>query len=198
MGVLVAVIAALPAYLALFANGSKSRSSHLSNRAGASATPHTGQIVASSRGVLVADVTQGSQFRDPLRAEPCDELEYRARLYNPGPSSLTNVRIAADINTITRYTRMIPTIVVYTPNGIIDETAFQPRVIVPVAQTQEYVTQSTQILDSAGHVVRTSAGKQLADGIAADAYGISIGSVDVGVTEYVAFRTRLSCYRDRS
>lgn len=164
----------------------------------ASEKPHTGQIVASSRGVLLADVTQDSEFLNPLRAEPCDELEYRARLYNPGPGSLTNVRIAADINTITRYTRMIPTIVVYTPDGMIPETAFQPRIVVPVAQTQEYVVQSTQILDSAGHVVRTSAGKQLADEIAASDYGISIGSVDVGVTEYIAFRTRLSCYRNQS
>jgi len=109
--------------------------------------------------VLITDLTQGSQFRDPLRADPCDELEYRARLYNPGPGNLTNVRVAADINTIRRYTTMIPTIVVYTPDGAISKTASKPRIVVPVAQTQEYVVESTQILDSAGRVVRTSAGK---------------------------------------
>src|SRR6185312_2701525 len=196
-GVLVAVVAAVPAYLALFADGSKSSPSPKPPVA-AVARGHTGQIVANKHGVLIADLTRGSQFHDPLRASPCDELEYRARLYNPGPGNLTLVRVAADINTIRRYTTMIPTIVVYTPDGAISETAFQSRIVVPVAQTQEYVAESTQILDNAGRVARTSAGKQLADGVTASGNGISIGTVNVGVTEYFAFRTRLSCYRSGS
>jgi hypothetical protein len=194
--VLVAVIAAIPAYFTLFAGGSKP--STPSKRTVAGMREHTSQIAASKHDVLIADVTRDSPFHNPLRAAPCDELEYRVRLYNPGPGGLTNVRITAEINTLTRYTRMTPTIVVYTPEGSIAATAFQPKIVVPVAQTQEYVAESTQILDSAGRVVRTSAGKQLADGTTDSGYGISIGSVGVGVTEYFAFRTRLSCYRKRS
>ena len=103
------------------------------------------------------------------------------------------MRIAASINTITRYSHIVPTITVYTPNGAITEVSFQATIDLPTAQTQAFVPYSTQMLNSAGQVIKSSVEKSLEDGITASGYGINIGAVDVGVTEYILFRTELSC-----
>ncbi len=52
------------------------------------------------------------------------------------------------------------------------------------------------MLNSAGQVIKSSTEKSLEDGITASGYGINIGAVDVGVTEYILFRTELSCQSD--
>ncbi len=156
-------------------------------------TPGTGQIVAGNHNLVIADLTRRSSFQNHQRAQACDLLQYRVRIYNPGPGDLSNVRISASVNTITRYSHIVPTITVYTPNGAITEVSFQATIDLPTAQTQAFVPYSTQMLNSAGQVIKSSAEKSLEDGITASGYGINIGAVDVGVTEYILFRTELSC-----
>jgi len=150
----------------------------------------TGQIQSAAR---VADVTRGRWFSDHLHAAPCDVLLYRIMVYNPGVADLHHVRVAASINTITPYSEIIPTVVVYAPGGDPSQRAIQPRIYLPRARTQSYVTGSTEMLNSGGHVVLRSARRQVPDEITATGNGIDIGSVDVGITEFVQFRTKLSC-----
>jgi hypothetical protein len=147
-----------------------------------------GQIVAGNHNYTIANVTKGTGFANPQSADACDVLEYRLRLYNPGPSSLSNVKMEASINTMTPYTSANSTATVYTPDGQTKLVAFQAVVNISTAQTQSYQAGTTQLLDSAGNVIQT-----LPDGITMGAGGISLGNIGDSVTEYVKFRTQLKC-----
>jgi hypothetical protein len=114
-------------------------------------------------------------------------------VYDPGPSDLHHVWVAASINTITSYKKIVPTLTIYTPDGDPRDVNIQPVIILARARTQSYIVHSTEILNSAGAVVRTSANGQLSDAITATGNGIPIGDVDLGVTEFIDFRTKLSC-----
>ena len=114
-------------------------------------------------------------------------------MYNPGSSDLHHVWVAASINNLSAYKKIIPTLTVYTPDGVQPEVSIQPVIILPQARTQTYIVHSTEMLNSAGIVMRTSASGQLSDAVTATENGIEIGNVDVGVTEFIDFRTKLSC-----
>jgi hypothetical protein len=154
------------------------------------ATHSPGQAEAAAE---IADLTHGRRFSATLYARPCDILLYRIRVYNPGSSDLHHVWVAASINTLSAYKKIIPTLTVYTPDGSQPEVSIQPVIILPQARTQTYIVHSTEMLNSAGVVVRTSASGQLSDAVTATENGIQIGNVDVGVTEFIDFRTKLSC-----
>jgi hypothetical protein len=141
----------------------------------------------------VANITRQLGFRRAQIARPCDFLEYRTLLYNPGMRNLANVRIATSINTMTPYTRIIPTVTVYAPDANPNEESSQPTISLPTAETQAYVAGTTKLVNNAGVILRSSKIRTLADGITASGYGIPIGALDVGITEYVQFETHVSC-----
>ncbi len=150
-------------------------------------TTSTGPLPTSSRhfpgqaevAVEIVDLTRGRRFGSKLDARPCDVLLYRIRVYNPGPSDLHHVWVAGSINTLTPYRKIIPTLTIYTPDGIQPDVSIQPVINLPQARTQTYIAHSTEILNSAGAVVRTSAHEQLSDAITATGNGIPIGDVDL-------------------
>lgn len=156
-------------------------------------TSFPGQIVSGNHNLTIADLTSRSNFQTDQRASACHRLQYRVRIYNPGPSSVSDLRVAAGINTITPYRHIAPTVTASASDAQNGSVAFQASIKLPTPQTQAYVAGSTQILNSAGHVVKSSRAGALADGITATGRGIDIGTVDVGVTEYVEFQTMLSC-----
>jgi hypothetical protein len=140
-----------------------SHASSVSKRRGLPGSPSTsstsarafpGQIEGGNSNLGFADLTRRAQFANPQHAKPCDVLEYRVLIYNPGPGNLSNVRIAAYINTITPYRKIEPTVVVYTPNGANDMVAFQGTIDLPTAETEAYVARSTQMVNSAGSMHR--------------------------------------------
>lgn len=195
-GVVVAAIAAVPVYVVFLTPGRESAivSAARERDAGGRLSPkikHRSQI-GGGQIALMADLTHPGRFQNPLRAQPCDALAYRVRLYNPGPATVHNVRVAASINTITSYSRMIATFVAYAPDGSVADVAAQPWVISHTPVTQAYVAGSTRTRDSAGRVVATSRSGALADTITATTYGIPVGNLGIGVTEYVEFETKLS------
>ncbi len=152
-----------------------------------------GQVIGGNQNLLIANLSRGSGFRNRQHARPCDLLEYRLRLYNPGPGDLAALRVSATINTLTPYRRIVPTVTAYGSRGLAYEPSYQAVIHLPTAQTQSYVTGSTRLLDSAGQVTKKSAAGDLSDVVTAGARGVLIGGLGAGVTEYTTFRTRLSC-----
>jgi hypothetical protein len=147
-----------------------------------------GQIAGGNQNYKIANVTKGSGFANPQSADACDVLQYRLRLYNPGPSSLNNVKMEASINTMTPYTSANSTATIFTPDGQTKEVAFQAVVNISTAQTQSYQAGTTKLLDSAGNVIQN-----LPDGVTMGAGGINLGNIGDSVTEYVEFNTQLKC-----
>jgi hypothetical protein len=161
--------------------------------AGSANAAAPGQIVGGNQNYKIANVTKGSDFANPQSADACDVLEYRLRLYNPGPSPLNDVKVEASINTMTKYTAANSTATVYTADGETKLVAFQATVNISTPQTQSYVAGSTQLLDSAGNVIKSSSAGTLADTITMGGGGINVGTVGDSVTEYLKFKTQLSC-----
>lgn len=152
-----------------------------------------GQIDGGNHNYAVSNTTDGAPFRNTARAEPCDVLTYRLKVYNPGPDPVTHVAIAMSLNTITPYRKWVSTAVAHTPDGINGMVAFQSKVRISAARTQRYMPGTTALMNSAGHVVATSANGQLSDAITATARGIDIGRVDRGVTMFVLMRSKVAC-----
>jgi hypothetical protein len=153
----------------------------------------TGQIVTGNQNYKIANLTQGTDFANPQSAVACDTLEYRLRLYNPGPSGLSTVKVEAGINTMTKYTSYVSTATAYTPDGAVPSSSFEATLNISTAQTQSYVAGSTKLLDSAGNVLKSSANGSLADTVTMGGGGINVGSIGESVTEYLEFQTKLSC-----
>jgi hypothetical protein len=154
----------------------------------------TGQIVAGNNRYQIADLTKGTGFANTQSAQACDTLQYRLSLYNPGPDALGVVKVEAGINTMTPYTTYVSTATAYTPDGAIPSTSFEATLNISTPQTQSYVANSTQLLDSAGHVINSSAaGGTLADTITLGGGGINIGGIGESVTKFLQFQTKLSC-----
>jgi hypothetical protein len=155
----------------------------------------SGQIVSSKGAYLIANITRHTLYANAQTAASCQTLAYRVELYNPGPSDVSGVRVAAYINTVTPHRTFVSTIVAYTPASDVPSTAFQAKLHFGTLETQAYVPRTTQLLNSAGRSIASSGSRQLSDGITLGGRGIPIGTVGEGVTEYVAFRTRVSCRR---
>ncbi len=203
-----AALALIPSYFT-WLGGSESPAAHSTGRSrehpSASSSASTNPFASSTRpgpnsgqiegGAIarIADITRGTGFSSALRARPCDVLLYRIRLYNPGSADLHHVRVAGSINPITPYKVIIPTIAVYAPDGDPQQVFIQPRIFLPKARTQSYVAGSTVMLNSTGAVVRRSATRQLSDAITTTGNGIDVGSVDVGITEFIDFRAKVNC-----
>ena len=160
-------------------------------------TAVSGQIVGGDQALRFADLTRRTQFANPQHARACDVVEYRVGLYNSGPSNLSDARVAGAINTITPYRTIEPTVSVYTPDGINGLTAFQGKIYLAAARTETHIAGSTQLVNSAGRVVKRSSAGQLEDRITATGRGIPIGAVTVGTTEYIQFRARVNCGASR-
>jgi HKD family nuclease len=152
-----------------------------------------GQIVGGNQNYTIANITKGTDFANPQTADACNILEYRIRLYNPGPSPLSSVKVEATINTMTKYSAATSTATIYAPDAQNPEVAMNATVNISTPQTQSYVAHSTQLLDSAGHVIKSSTNGTLADSVTMGGGGIELGSLGDSVTEYLKFRTQISC-----
>jgi len=147
-----------------------------------------GQVVGGDNNYQIQDLTSKSGYANTQSAAACDELQYRLKLYNPGPSTVTNVKVEAGINSVTPYTHYVSTATAYVPDGDPNQVSYRATLNISTAQTQSYEAGTTQLLNSAGSVIKT-----LPDGVTAGAGGISIGNIGESVTEYVTFKTKISC-----
>jgi PKD repeat protein len=152
-----------------------------------------GQIEGGNSNYQISNVTQVSGFANTQSAGVCDILQYRLHLYNPGPGSINDVKVEANINTITPYTTYNSVATAYTPDGLTPQTSFEATLNLSSAQTQSYIADSTELLNSAGNVISRSANGTLADTITDGAGGIDIGSLGESVDEYLEFQAKVNC-----
>ncbi len=135
----------------------------------------------------VEDLTTNSGFANPVSANACDTLEYRARLYNPGSATLNSVNVQALISNEKSATNT-STLDASAPNADPASTYAFAKVNLSSAQTLSYVSGSTQLLDQNDNPVRS-----LPDGITISGTGVGIGNLGPSVIEFVQFKVKVSC-----
>lgn len=133
------------------------------------------------------NLTKNSAFSDPAQADQCETVQYKARFHNPGPGVVNNVNVRATLPT-TAATTQVSTMTVTGENmqpATISDTA---TLNISSSQKINYVTGSTELLDTNNNVVRN-----LPDGITGS--GINIGNVGVSLNEikFVQFKVKIDC-----
>ena len=136
----------------------------------------------------VKNITQNRDFSDPQTAKACDTLQYKVRIHNPGPGALSQVNVKATLpsNAATSNTS---TVTVSSQSA--DPSSTSDNAVVNFtsgAQSETYVSGSTQLLDANGNVIQN-----LSDGITAG--GVNIGNVGVSIEQkrFVQFKAQVNC-----
>ncbi|HEX5797619.1 MAG TPA: hypothetical protein VFX86_04500 [Candidatus Saccharimonadales bacterium] len=136
----------------------------------------------------VKNVTQGTEFMDPVSADKCDELQYKVRIHNPGPTEVaTNVTVQAAFPTAAS-TKNISLVTIKADNIQPTSASDSATVNISTPQKVSYVTGSTQLLDANSNFI-----KNLPDAITGA--GVNIGNVGVSINEkrFVQFKAKIDC-----
>lgn len=135
----------------------------------------------------IKNLTKNVDFTDPASADACNELMYKVRIHNPGPSPITEVKVKATVvsGVATSHTS---TVTVSSPTAMPTTTEDTATVNLSSAQSLTYVSGSTQLLDTNNNFI-----SNLPDGITNS--GVNIGTVGVSVGEkrFVQFKVKVSC-----
>ena len=136
----------------------------------------------------VKNITNNGAFADTITAACNDTVQFRVRIHNTGPNTLTNVKVSATLNG-TNSTSHGSQISLSADNNL-DNMVVTANAGVNTNQatTATFVSGSTQLLNNSGSVL-----KNLPDGILSG--GLNIGSVGplTSDTEVVQFNANLSC-----
>lgn len=135
----------------------------------------------------IKNVTKNSDFVDPASADACNELQYRVRIHNPGPSTISNVNVKATL-AAGAATRHVSTVTVSASDADPASTSDGASVNLSSSQSLSYVAGSTQLLGANGEFMQT-----LPDSITTS--GVNIGSVGVSIDKkrFVQFKVKVSC-----
>ncbi|HEY5550140.1 MAG TPA: hypothetical protein VIK37_03015 [Candidatus Saccharimonadales bacterium] len=136
----------------------------------------------------IKNLTKNADFADPASADACNELQYRVRIHNPGPSPINSVSVKATLpgGESTTHTS---TVTVSAVDSMPASTSDSATVQLSSSQSLSYQNGSTQLLDSNGAVI-----KGLPDGITQGG-GVNIGTVGVSIDQkrFVQFKAKVSC-----
>jgi uncharacterized repeat protein (TIGR01451 family)/LPXTG-motif cell wall-anchored protein len=141
----------------------------------------------------VKNVTSNSAFADNITAACGDTVEYRVRIHNGGPETLTNVKVAATLQTAAGTTHG-STVTVTADNNLHGASATaNAGVTTSATTTASYVSGTTELLNYSTTPGNESVLKTLPDGILNG--GVTIGSVGPTTpqTEEVQFQVKLNC-----
>ncbi len=136
----------------------------------------------------VRNVTKNSAFTDPAAADKCEEVQYRVRIHNPGPDqALNNVTVQATIPSAAA-TQNVSTVIVRAANASPTTVTDTANVTLPAAYKITYVPGSSQLLDSAGNIIRSI-------GDVTSGSGVDIGTVGISINErrFVQFSAKVDC-----
>lgn len=142
----------------------------------------------------VKDVTTNSAFADNINATCNDTVQFRVRVHNGGPETLTNVHVAATLNQSSSTTSHGSQVSVSADNNLHGATVTaNAGVNTNVATTATYVSGSTQLLNYSTTPGGESVLGNLPDGILSG--GVNIGNIGplTSDTEEVQFQAKLSC-----
>jgi hypothetical protein len=144
-----------------------------------------GQINGGNVNYKIKNLTQNTAYTNPASANACDELEYTALLYNPGPSALNDVTVVATLP-IAVATSNTSTMTASSENADPTSTSFSATLNLSSAQSVSYVNGTAQLLNSSTGLI-----ENLPDGITQG--GVNIGDLGPSVTEFVQFEVQVSC-----
>lgn len=135
------------------------------------------------------NVTKNSAFADTAFADKCETVQYKVRLHNPGPGIVNNVHVKATLPS-TAATTHVSTVTITGQNAQPATVSDTATLKVSTSQKVEYISGSTQLLDTHSNVLTG-----LPDGITAGGSGVSIGNVGVSLNEikFVQFKAKLDC-----
>lgn len=133
------------------------------------------------------NVTKNTAFSDPATADPCEVIQYKIRLHNPGPGVVGSVNVRATLPSAAASSH-VSTATVSGQNMQPASVSDSATLSISSAQKITYVSGSTQLLDTNSAVIST-----LPDGITAG--GVNIGDVGVSLEEikHVQFRVTIDC-----
>ncbi len=141
----------------------------------------------------VKNITTNSSFADNITATCGDTVEYRVRIHNGGPATLTNVNVAATLNGASS-TSHGSQVSLTADNNLHNATVTaNSGVNTSAATTASYVSGSTQLLNYSTTPGGESVLRNLPDGILSN--GVNIGNIGplTTDTEEVQFQAKLSC-----
>jgi hypothetical protein len=154
----------------------------------------TGSALAAGTGQInggdiyrVKDLTQNTAFANPASANACDTLQYRVRIFNPGPGDLSNVMAEVSLSNEVGTTNT-STVQFMSTNADPVSTSAQATVNLTSAQSIGYVKGSAQLLDSDTNFV-----KSLPDSIMQMQSGINIGNLTESQLEFIQFQAKVNC-----
>lgn len=129
-----------------------------------------------------------TDFVKTANADPCETVQFKVRVHNAGPKTLTNVKVKATLSNGVS-TSHSSTVTVSADNNRDNAVATgSAGVTVSKASDIDYVNGSTELLDDSGNRIQT-----LGDTILTS--GVNIGSVGVSLNQmrFVQFKARLDC-----
>jgi len=136
----------------------------------------------------VKNITTSGSFAENITAKCGDTVEFRVRIHNGGPATLTNVKVAATLNEASS-TSHGSKVSLSADNNLHDMVVTaNAGVNTDEATTATYVSGSTQLLNYGESVL-----KNLPDGILKG--GVNIGDLGplTSDTEEVQFQAKLNC-----
>ena len=133
------------------------------------------------------NVTKGTGFGDPISADKCETVQYRVRIHNPGPGTLSGVTVKATLPA-GEANNANSTATVSAINATPQTTTDTATVNLTGSYKTSYVAGSTQLLGPSAEVLST-----LPDGIIGS--GVSVGNVGVSLAEkrFVQFSAKINC-----
>ena len=133
------------------------------------------------------NVTKNGAFSDTTFADKCETLQYKIRLHNPGPTSVTNVNVKVNLPGNVDTTN-VSTATITSQNSQPSTVSDTTTVKLSTAQRIDYISGSTELLDTySKHIAN------LPDGILGG--GVNIGTVGVSLNEikFVQFKAKVDC-----
>ena len=134
-----------------------------------------------------------STFADNINATCGDTVQFRVRIHNGGPATLTNVNVAATLNGASS-TSHGSQVSLTADNNLHDAVVTaNAGVNTSAATTATYVSGSTQLLNYSATPGGESVLRNLPDGILSN--GVNIGNIGplTSDTEEVQFQAKLNC-----
>jgi len=136
--------------------------------------------------LYVKDETQNGSWGNTINGvNQCDLLEYKAYLYNPGPSFLSNVQAKVYIPSGAS-TSNTAGLSLYSVNAYPQSVTANATVNLTSSQSLSYVSGSTELLNQNNQLI-----SNLPDGLTQG--GLNIGQIGASQTEFLQFDLKVGC-----
>jgi uncharacterized repeat protein (TIGR01451 family) len=137
----------------------------------------------------VRNLTTNGSFDDSITASCNETVQFRVRIHNPGPDPITNVKVAAtlDSGSSTSHSSKVSITADNVGGEVVTDTT---GVNLDKAGTLSYVAGTTELLDPNGSKLNN-----LPEGITSGGTGVNIGTVGVSLQQIrlVQFQAKVNC-----